>query len=131
MVNGPSVFEPLMFYCNYIFYWHFEVNNYFWVSGGLDTSGGYSFPEFLKAIMPLLHSFLFFDEEVQVNGFKFLNDVTGASMSMITWAGLTGFKDVAEYFWCEFFLVYFFYFLLHVPNFNNFKLNNAIIDIIF
>ena len=103
MVNGPSVFEPLMFYCNYIFYWHFEVNNYFWVSGDLDTSGGYSFPEFLKAIMPLLHSFLFFDEEVQVNGFKFLNDVTGASMSMITWAGLTGFKDVAEYFGVSYF----------------------------
>ena len=67
------------------------------ISGALDTTGRYSYEEFVKAYMPMLHSMLFFHEANQVNGMVFFTDFGSASMSLFTWAGLDAFTNTAEY----------------------------------
>ena len=66
-------------------------------AGAIDTSGRYSYGEFVKAFYPLIHSTVFFDEDVQVNGLCFFMDFEDVRMDMMTWVGLDGWKQGAEY----------------------------------
>ena len=47
--------------------------------------------------MPLMHSLMFFDEEIQVNGLVFFMDFGGVTMSLMTWMGLDAMMKNAEY----------------------------------
>lgn len=65
--------------------------------GAIDVSGRYSYEEFTAAFMPLMHSLMFFDEEIQVNGLVFFMDFGGVTMSLMTWMGLDAMMKNAEY----------------------------------
>ena len=67
------------------------------VSDAIDTSGRYTFQEYMIAVLPLFHSLMFFYEEQQVNGMTFLVDYGGVKMSIITWIGLDNMRHSAEF----------------------------------
>ena len=61
------------------------------------STGQYSFLVFLMAHCPILHSLLFFDEEVQVNGMTIFHYFGDFRMNLMTWIGLDGLKQASEY----------------------------------
>ena len=65
--------------------------------GAIDTSGYYSYEDFTKAFMAMIHSLIFFNEEAQVNGVNYFMDFGGVTMSLMTWTGMDGAAKAGEY----------------------------------
>ena len=55
-------------------------------SGASDIHN-YSIEDYHKAVTPLLHSALFFSEEMQINGLSIIYDCAGLNMKHLAWIG--------------------------------------------
>ena len=64
-------------------------------SGASDIHN-YSIEDYHKAVTPLLHSALFFSEEMQINGLSIIYDCAGLNMKHLAWIGKDRLRNDAK-----------------------------------